>query len=134
MIDLDAALYIEFDGNSREPLALIETARDVGQANKCATVTTRLAMRAGLPCFVLLYRVARTANPADPTTLDIASFRVRRLWPRPERGWRSVTPREWARALMRIRQWAARRLDLEAANDPQWGDDVASSDGEVITE
>lgn len=32
MIDLDAALYIEYDQGSKHPVALIETARDVGQA------------------------------------------------------------------------------------------------------
>ena len=43
MIDLDASLYVEYDDNSKEPLALIETAQDVGQAHKSATVTTNLA-------------------------------------------------------------------------------------------
>ena len=30
MIDLDAALYVEYDNGTKEPLALIETALDVG--------------------------------------------------------------------------------------------------------
>ncbi|HEX4331903.1 MAG TPA: hypothetical protein VH040_07180 [Usitatibacter sp.] len=132
MIDLDAALFVEFDNRRREPLALIETARDVGQTHKCAAITTRLAERANLPCFVLLYTIADVPNPADSTACDISSFRVRRLWPKPERGWRRVTPVEWANALVRIRGWAARRLDLEAANDPQWGE--STSDGEVTNE
>ena len=34
MIDLDASLYVEYDDSTKEPLALIETARDVGQEFK----------------------------------------------------------------------------------------------------
>ena len=36
MIDLDGALFVEYDNGDREPLALIETARDVGQPVKPA--------------------------------------------------------------------------------------------------
>lgn len=121
MIDLDAALYVEYDNRSREPLALIETARDVGQDFKSASVTMRLARRAGVPAYVLLYDLDGRRNPADPRWRDIARFRVKRLWPRPERAWRTLTPPEWAAGLVQIRAWAARRLDAEriqAANDP----------------
>lgn len=117
MIDLDAALYVEFDGATREPLALIETAMDRGQAHKAASVTRRLAQRAMLPSYVVLYRLGPTKNPADPGHWDIDQFRVKRLWPRPEHTWRSLTPDEWAKALLQIRAWAAKRLDAEAAND-----------------
>lgn len=120
MIDLDAALYVEYDDGTKEPLALIETARDVGQPHKVATVTRNLARRAGLPCYVVLYQCDENPNPADPRWHDIKAFRVRRLWPRPERGWRIVTPQNWAAALVHIRTWAAQRLDQQAANDPYW--------------
>lgn len=56
MIDLDGALYAEYDDRDREPLALIETARDVGQKTKACTVTARLAQRSGLPAYVVLYQ------------------------------------------------------------------------------
>jgi hypothetical protein len=118
MIDLDGALYCEFDGRSSEPLALIETALDRGQGRKAATVTRRLAQRAGLPAYAVLYRQADYRNPADPSQWDIDQFRVRRLWPTPERGWRTLNPLEWAEALIQIREWAAARFDREAANDP----------------
>jgi hypothetical protein len=118
MIDLDGALYCEFDGSTSEPLALIETAIDRGQARKAATVTKRLAQRARVPAYVVLYRPAAYPNPADPSQQDIDRFRVRRLWPRPEREWRTLNPLEWAEALLRIREWAAVRADAEAANDP----------------
>ena len=50
MIDLDASLYIEYDDGTKEPLALIETAQDIGQTYKNTTVTKKLAERAKLPC------------------------------------------------------------------------------------
>jgi len=120
MIDLDAALYVEYDGDSKQPLALIETARDVGQSHKPASVTVSLAKRARVPAYLLLYRPATTPNPADPRSPDIARFRIRRMWPRPERDWRTLTPGEWAKALLQIREWSTRRLDVEAANDDRY--------------
>ena len=118
MIDLDASLYVEFDHEDKEPLALIEVARDVGQAHKAATVVRRLAKRAKLPAYVVLYRPGEQANPADPQQPDIEAFRVRRLWPKPENTWRDLTPAEYAGGLVQIRAWACCRIDREAANDP----------------
>ncbi len=118
MIDVDASLYVEFDHEDKEPLALIEVARDVGQSHKAATVVRRLAKRANLPAYVVLYKPAPEANPADTQHRDIEGFRVRRLWPRPESTWRALTPAEWATGLVQIRAWACCRLDREAANDP----------------
>lgn len=120
MIDLDGAVYVEFDGSTREPLALVETARDIGQTTKVATVTARLAQRSGIPAYAVLYRVSNTPNPADQRWPDIAGFRVRRVWPHPEPAWRELSPAEWARALLQIRDWSAQRLDSAAANDPRW--------------
>lgn len=118
MIDLDAALYVEYDDKSREPLALIETARDVGQRWKAANVTMNLARKARIPAYVILYQYSSRQNPADPSWPDIERFRIKRLWPHPERSWRVLTPEQWAVGLLRIRTWTTRRLDLEAANDP----------------
>lgn len=95
MVDLDCALWCEYDDGTKEPLALIETARDVGQDYKSATVTARLAMLARLPAYVVLYRRAPSMNPADPRIPDIDQFRVKRLWSLPENTWRIVSPREW---------------------------------------
>jgi len=111
MIDLDASLYVEYDNGTKEPLALIETARDVGQGYKCATVTTKLAERAKLPCFVVLYSLDSEPNPADGKWPDIAKFRVKRLWPEREYEWRVFSPQEWAENLLRMREWKAAQLD-----------------------
>lgn len=113
MIDLDASLYVEYDDGTKEPLALIETARDVGQSFKPATVTAKLAARADLPCYVLLYTLGTERNPADPTWFDIFSFRYCRLHPKPEGKWTVCTPDEWCQLLVRLRQWQARRVDRE---------------------
>lgn len=113
MIDLDASLYVEYDDGTKEPLALIETARDVGQAYKPATVTTNLAKRTHpvIPCYVVLYTLSNSKNPADQEWLDISMFRVKRLWPNPERDWRRLTPQEWAAGLLKMRQWCGGKLD-----------------------
>ena len=90
------------------------------QEHKPVTVSRRLAMRARLPCYVLLYRCGASANPADPQWLDITSFRIKRVWPREERAWRTLDPGEWAQALLQIRAWASARIDREAANEPRY--------------
>lgn len=111
MIDLDASLYVEYDDGTKEPIALIETAVDVGQSFKPATVTCNLAKRADLPCFVVLYKLSDQKNPADERWPDIVEFRVKRLYPKPERGWRILTPDEWSEALLAMRKWSAEKLD-----------------------
>lgn len=120
MIDLDAALYVEYDDGTKEPVALIETAMDVGQRHKSATVTMKLAKLSGLPCYCVLYSCADTPNPADPVWPDISSFRVKRLWPKPELTWRTIQPKDWAGALLQIRAWASKRMDIQAANDDKY--------------
>lgn len=116
MIDLDGALYIEYDDGSKRPVALIETAIDVGQQYKAASVVMNLAKMSGLPCYCVLYKCANDPNPANPLMPDISQFRIKRLWPKPDREWRQLEPNEWAHALLKIRAWSARKFD-EAAND-----------------
>jgi len=113
MIDLDASLYVEYDNGTKDPLALIETAEDVGQSYKTATVTYKLAKRADLPCFVVLYTPSIEKNPADKNWPDISKFRVKRLYPKWENDWRVLTPQEWSENLLRLREWQAKRVDIE---------------------
>lgn len=120
MVDLDSVLFTEYDHMGKVPLALVEVARDIGQ-EKPAGVVRQLARLANVPAYVALYTPAPEANPANPNWSDIESFRVRRLWPQPEAGWRVLTPRQWARALVQIRGWQLRRFEArEAANDPTY--------------
>ena len=113
MIDLDASLYVEYDDGTKEPLALIETARDTGQPYKNATVTKKLAIRANIPCFVVLYKLSDEPNPADVKWKDVTQFRVKRLHPNEERDWRTLTPAEWANVLVEMRKWQAANVDGE---------------------
>ena len=119
MIDLDASLFVEYDDQTKEPLALIETAIDRGQHMKPATVTTKLAQRCvpQMPAYVLLYTLADSPNPADPRWRDISGFRVRRLWPNPQHDWEILTPAQWANNLKRLREWAARKIDESFLED-----------------
>src|SRR5690606_16497029 len=102
MIDLDAALYVEYDDKTKEPLALVEAAIDTGQAFKSAAVTANLARRAGIPAFTVLYRRSGHRNPADANWPDIDRFRVRRVSPEPT-DWKIVSPELWAKCLLKIR-------------------------------
>ncbi|HMN79416.1 MAG TPA: hypothetical protein PKA20_05745 [Burkholderiaceae bacterium] len=118
MLDVDSVMFAEYRWTDRMPLCLVEVARDVGQSEKDAKVLQRLAEMADLPAYVALYRPSDRRNPSDPAWPDIDSFRVRRLWPKPEPGWRELTPRQWANALLQIRQWQLRRFEVkQAAND-----------------
>lgn len=114
MIDLDAALFVEYDDSTKEPLCLIETARYRGHTHKVATVTQKLAKRTNpiVPAYVLLYETGNERNPAAPDHFDIVSFYYRRIWPTPEANFKKVTPQEWAEGLCTLRGWAAKRVDL----------------------
>jgi hypothetical protein len=115
MIDLDASLYVEYDDGSREPLALIETARDVGQPYKNAQVTLNLARRANIPCYIVLYKLSSKINPADTDWPDIESFRIMRLHPNPTPAgkWFLVSPEKWAEHLLELRKRETTKLDIE---------------------
>ncbi|MFM0177143.1 hypothetical protein PQR52_01610 [Paraburkholderia aspalathi] len=120
MADLDSVLFTEYDHLGKVPLALVEVARDIGQ-DKPAGVLMRLAQLANVPAYVALYTPTASANPSNGNWTDIECFRVQRLWPQPEDGWRRLTPSQWAHALVRIRDWQMRRFAVrEAANDPRY--------------
>ena len=119
MVDADCVLFLEYHESTKEPLALIEAAIDVGQDRKPGTAIARLARRACIPAYLVLYKQALEPNPADARMPDVSGFRIRRLYPRMETAWRTVAPREWAHALLRIRAWAAKRLDAGSTEYPR---------------
>lgn len=117
MADMDSVLFAEYNYPDKLPLCLIEVAQDIGQ-DKPAGVIRNLAKLAGIPAFVALYTHAEHPNPSNTNWPDIHHFRIKRVWPHPEEGWRSLTPDEWANALLRIRGWQLRRFQVqEAEND-----------------
>lgn len=115
MIDIDAMAYVEYDDNDREAVALIETARDEGQDYKCAKVLTNLAKRCKpmLPCFVVLYTLAESDNPAatKPGVRDITKFRVKMLHPIHDTEWRVFEPEAYARFLKNLRVKTTSSID-----------------------
>jgi hypothetical protein len=120
MVDVDSVLFTEYDHFGKLPLALVEVARDIGQ-DKPAGVLRSLAQLANVPAYVALYTPAPEANPTNPNWSDIESFRIQRLWPRPETRWRVLTPSQWAQALVQIRGWQMRRFEVQqAANDDNY--------------
>lgn len=98
MIDVDGLEYCQ---RCRAPLAVIETARDVGQAVKPATVLRRLAKAANVPAYVLLYTVDEGAEQREDWVNCIRSFRARRAHP-DETEYRQMTPLQMAQLLVRI--------------------------------
>ena len=115
--DLDSVLFAEYDYPNKLPLCLIEVGRDIGQ-DKPAGVIQNLAKLAGIPAYVALYTHSEYPNPSNENWPDIEQFRIRRIWPKPEESWRTLTPDEWAKALVQIRGWQLRRFHVqEAAND-----------------
>lgn len=111
MIDMDHTMWVEYDDETKEPLALIEEALDIGQSYKCATVTENLARKSDLPALLVLWLPSAQPNPAAPECPDIERFRVKRLWPKPESDWRELSPLEYAKVLVRLRVWQTGRLD-----------------------
>lgn len=118
MADLDSVLFTEYDYGNKLPLCLIEVAVDIGQ-EKPTGVIRNLARLAGIPAYVALYTHSEYPNPSNTNWPDIDHFRVKRIWPKPEESWRTLSPDEWAKALVQIRCWQLRRFQVqEAANDP----------------
>lgn len=118
MIDVDVCLWLENDDDTKDLLVVVETAKDVGQPYKPATITRKLAARCRpeVAAYVVLYQVIE--NPELPSHFipgtmlsDIAGFRVKRLHPKEEKEWRQLTPDAWCKELLRARQWAAKLID-----------------------
>lgn len=90
-IDIDACEYCE---NCREPLALIETAMDVGQSFKATTVMRNLAKLAGIPAFLALYAEFEGSM----------NFRFRQVSPIYDPDWREMNGPEFADVLRFLRK------------------------------
>jgi len=120
-IDVDSTIWIEYERGNREPIAVIETAVDVGQANKCADVITAYARKADIVGMVVLYKLAKQGNPANPSVPDVERFRVKVTHPDPWSSWLEMTPRRYATMLMRMRQGAHWYRDLRSAYVPDLG-------------
>lgn len=130
MIDLDAIEYCAQRGCNKT-LALIETARDIGQANKPTTVLRRLAESSQVLALCVLYKVAENADPAEGCGCQpgavipncahgITRFRVKRIWPPPNGKaslWIIMSPESYRERLIQVRMnhIAAEHQTWEAA-------------------
>lgn len=113
VIDVDHAIWVEYADGTKEPLLLIESALDTGQARKATSVIRQLAKRADLPAYAVLFTPSDERNEGDRRFADIEHFRVRRVWPDPDQDWTMLSPQQWAERLLVIRARGAARLDRE---------------------
>lgn len=124
MIDVDGVEYCRY---CRKALVLIETARDIGQPNKTATVLGGLGASAQVLTLCVLYQIDKHSDnihgcPCDPPRrIDpscghgISRFRVRAVWPQPQTsGWITLTPEQFRDALR------VKRMEHYAADHRMW--------------
>lgn len=90
-IDIDA---VEYCAVCKEPLVVIETAQDVGQAFKPTTVLRNVARRMGVPGYLVFYK-------ANDGTVE--RLRVRKVWPQYEPV-AVMTPEDYEAWLLAIRE------------------------------
>lgn len=93
-IDID---FVEYCVYCNEPLALVETTRDVGQGYKATTVTQALAQKAGLEVWLVYYSVEGEEGKEKVTRV-----RVQRVYP----GKTKIvfaTPEQWRVRLLKMR-------------------------------
>jgi len=89
-IDID---FHEYCDKCKQPLALIEVARNIGQP-KPTTITRNLARKAGIPAYLILYEIGPSTKPPVvprtqvcwqcsffPKGRELVSFKVRRIAP-----------------------------------------------------
>lgn len=104
MIDIDMVFYVEYEDSTKEPICLIEVAQDVGQPNKPSTITRRLAEKANIYAYTVLYTRSKTAkNPVAKQWPDVEKLRVKEIYPR-KTSWKELSPAEWAYALLNMRR------------------------------
>lgn len=127
MIDIDAN---EYCNSCYRPIALIETARDVGQSWKNCGITRKTAELGGLLAYVVLYSAdvpdlcISCGNYRQPWP-DISGFRVLQVEPESGREFKEMTPQEYALFLVALRvvhwpscdrswgkEWALLRAEL----------------------
>src|SRR6516225_4317530 len=106
MINIDHVFWIEYNEQTKAPVALVESARDVGQKEKAVTILKALAVRANLPCYTVLYQIADDTDIDELTELPrITGFRVRREWPdQQSRDFITATPEQYFAGLWQLRK------------------------------
>ncbi len=115
MIDLDSAVFIEWEDQFKEPIAIIEAARDNGQY-KHAWIIKRLAQKADIYGILLLYKLSKNKNPVDTRYYDIDGFKIKILHPKVDNDFIYYTPLEWAKSLVELRNFAKNKMLNSVSN------------------
>jgi hypothetical protein len=108
MVDIDAIFYVEFQGRTNRPVALVEEARDIGQSHKWSEVIANLAKMAKIPALTVLWRPSATQrNPATGDQYpDIERFRVRPMnMKKNAMGFAVYSPVDYANLLLELRDY-----------------------------
>ena len=95
-MDID---LIEYDFPTGKTVLLHEVAMYVGQTGKQTHVLAELAKHRGITALCTLYTLSKNDNPANPEVPDISCFRVKKVWPDPEKKFRMYTPAGYAKQL-----------------------------------
>ena len=93
-IDID---QVEICKKCKSPLAVVETAYDVGQNFKSFIVTQLIAERLKVPGLVTLYQVDKKSN-------EIINFRVKKIYPTESDGFYNVPPYLYVKWLKRLHE------------------------------
>ena len=107
-INLDRAFWIECHDGTFVPIALVETAVDVGQDRKPTTATENLARLAGIFGFLVLYTVGERIDVVTGEP-EILQFRVKMLWPH-KGEFKVCAPKEYFEGLLRLRSWSLEKI------------------------
>lgn len=92
--------YCDVDGMEycavcKEPLVLVETAVDIRQDDKDTRPMERLAERANLPAWLVLYK---KSDESDQAT--VIALRVKKISPRKSE-WYHFTPEQWREEIIK---------------------------------
>lgn len=97
----DGIAYIDVDSvecciKCYKPLAIIETAKDVGQKYKSFTLCQYIANRLEVPGFVVLYNTDKSNN--------IINFRIKRFSPFVSSHWKITRIEDWINYLKSLQE------------------------------
>ena len=125
MINIDTCFWIECHDKSYQPIALIETAQDIGQLRKPVVALRNLACRADLPAFCVLYLLADCIDEITGRR-KLTSFRVRSIWPN-DTPFKKCDPQQYANGLRRLREFGVKNIvtaDARSGNGQRRNHDV----------
>lgn len=92
-LDID---WVEYCHLCKKPLALFELARDYEQKYKIAYVTQNLARMAGIPGYVILYKIDKSMPH------NMGDCRIQQLWPLEQKIFKAYPPHKVREGIIRL--------------------------------